>query len=91
MHANPPSPHAPPRPPNTPAPLCVYNDVHVRRYVGISPKTPLCVSSCHLHLLLFYRIDEYFPFTEPSFELEIFYNGDWMEARHEYVGGVGSL
>ena len=21
----------------------------------------------------------YFPFTEPSFELEIFYNGDWME------------
>ena len=24
-------------------------------------------------------IDEYFPFTEPSFELEIFYNGDWME------------
>ncbi|KAL3898211.1 MAG: hypothetical protein SGPRY_012888 [Prymnesium sp.] len=31
-------------------------------------------------------IDEYFPFTEPSFELEIFYNGDWMEARHEYVG-----
>ena len=26
-------------------------------------------------------IDEYFPFTEPSFELEIFYDGDWMEAR----------
>ena len=26
-------------------------------------------------------IDEYFPFTEPSFELEIFYNGDWMEVR----------
>jgi phenylalanyl-tRNA synthetase alpha chain len=24
-------------------------------------------------------IDEYFPFTEPSFELEIFYQGDWME------------
>ena len=24
-------------------------------------------------------IDEYFPFTEPSFELEILYNGDWME------------
>merc|ERR1719247_1828053 len=24
-------------------------------------------------------IDEYFPFTEPSFELEIYYNGDWME------------
>ena len=23
--------------------------------------------------------DDYFPFTEPSFELEIFYNGDWME------------
>ena len=23
----------------------------------------------------------YFPFTEPSFELEIYYNGDWMEAR----------
>jgi len=24
-------------------------------------------------------IDEYFPFTEPSFELEILYNGEWME------------
>eukprot|EP00913_Durusdinium_trenchii_P011534 g10829.t1 len=24
-------------------------------------------------------LDEYFPFTEPSLELEIFYNEDWME------------
>merc|ERR1719331_2065008 len=24
-------------------------------------------------------VEAYFPFTEPSFELEIFYNGDWME------------
>jgi len=23
--------------------------------------------------------DDYFPFTEPSFELDIYYNGDWME------------
>ena len=23
--------------------------------------------------------DDYFPFTEPSLELEIFYNGQWME------------
>ena len=23
--------------------------------------------------------DDFFPFTEPSFELDIFYNGDWME------------
>jgi phenylalanyl-tRNA synthetase alpha chain len=22
---------------------------------------------------------DYFPFTDPSFELEIMYNGDWME------------
>ena len=25
--------------------------------------------------------DDYFPFTEPSFELDIYYNGDWMEVR----------
>merc|ERR1719310_2648441 len=24
-------------------------------------------------------VDAYFPFTEPSFELEIFYNGEWLE------------
>ncbi len=24
-------------------------------------------------------VDAYFPFTTPSFELEIFYDGDWME------------
>lgn len=24
-------------------------------------------------------VDAYFPFTEPSYELEIFYNGDWLE------------
>lgn len=24
-------------------------------------------------------VDAYFPFTEPSYEMEIFFNGDWME------------
>lgn len=24
-------------------------------------------------------VDAYFPFTEPSFELEIFFKGNWME------------
>lgn len=24
-------------------------------------------------------VDAYFPFTEPSFEMEIFFNGQWME------------
>ena len=23
--------------------------------------------------------EDYFPFTEPSFELEIFYNNEWLE------------
>jgi phenylalanyl-tRNA synthetase alpha chain len=36
-------------------------------------------------------IDEYFPFTEPSFELEIFYNGDWMEVLGSGVVHSGVL
>jgi len=36
-------------------------------------------------------IDEYFPFTEPSFELEIFYNGDWMEVLGSGVIHTGVL
>lgn len=24
-------------------------------------------------------VDAYFPFTEPSYELEIFFNGEWLE------------
>ncbi|CAJ1405749.1 unnamed protein product [Effrenium voratum] len=40
-------------------------------------------------------LDEYFPFTEPSLELEIFYNDDWMEvlgcgARGSQTSATGS-
>ena len=40
-------------------------------------------------------LDEYFPFTEPSLELEIFYNDDWMEvlgcgARGSQTAATGS-
>jgi len=40
-------------------------------------------------------LDEYFPFTEPSLELEIFYNDDWMEVlgcgviHHEVLVNAG--
>lgn len=41
-------------------------------------------------------ISEYFPFTHPSFELEVYYNGQWIEAlgcgiiRHEILKNAGA-
>ena len=41
--------------------------------------------------------EDYFPFTEPSFELDIFFNGDWMEVlgcgviHDEVMANAGEL
>lgn len=41
-------------------------------------------------------ISEYFPFTHPSYELEVYYNGQWIEAlgcgviRHEILKNAGA-
>lgn len=39
----------------------------------------LCLHSACLRCMQCRWVDAYFPFTTPSFELEIFFNGEWLE------------
>ena len=49
--------------------------VHVALMIAMSS----CSKQSRLAHVQTRWVDAYFPFTDPSFELEIFFNGEWLE------------
>lgn len=58
----------------------ISNDLNDVEIVSIELKDTLEGLAQHLFGKVEMRwVDAYFPFTEPSFELEIYFNGEWLE------------
>lgn len=71
--------------------VSIYNDSHFHPHLAYDQKMQIVIQDLkstiqNLIIFLFkdpdlqFRwVDAYFPFTQPSFEMEIFYEGQWME------------
>ena len=68
----------------SPCPQLAHLNVSMTLIVLIVYVTPMRAMSSHSKQKMLSHVqtrwvDAYFPFTDPSFELEIFFNGEWLE------------